>query len=139
MADSMERQHFKTQGGVKFVQMANQKLTKKRVLNAIARTGGVLAAVASNLGVARQTVYDFMERNPDVKDQLTQERESIIDMAESKLFKAVQQGDSWAIKTVLSTIGKDRGYTEKKELDIKDNTPAAEPKKMLQIVRKNGC
>jgi hypothetical protein len=46
-------------------------------------------------------------------DYIYQEREEIIDIAESKLISKLNDGEVWAIKYVLGShiIGKSRGYS----------------------------
>lgn len=95
------------------------KLTKKQVIEAIENSGGVIKVIARKCGVSRKAIYDFIEKYPDVKEAFQDEKEGMIDLAEGKLFGAVKKGEAWAIKTVLQTIGKDRGYTEKQEHDHK--------------------
>jgi hypothetical protein len=46
----------------------------------------------------------------------TDERESMKDDAESALYKAVLEGEPWAVKFFLSTQAKDRGYSLRTEL-----------------------
>jgi len=37
-------------------------------------------------------------------------------MAETGLYKAIREGKDWAIKYILSTKGKSRGYVERQEV-----------------------
>jgi hypothetical protein len=41
----------------------------------------------------------------------------LVDIAEGHFSDAVVSGDPWAVKMALSTLGKDRGYTSKQEID----------------------
>ena len=47
---------------------------------------------------------------------LTDAREGMVDNAESKLAMAVLDGDLGAVRYVLSTLGKNRGYVERTEV-----------------------
>ena len=111
------------------------KLTLKKVKIAAKNTGGVLTMVAKKLGVARITLYKFIKKHPEIRDILEQERQAIIDYAEVSLFSQVQNKEAWATKYVLSTIGKNRGYYEKREIDNKISPGVEESKRLTQIVR----
>lgn len=89
-----------------------QRLSVKRITDALARNRGMVAVAARNLGCSRQTIYEWMERYPELKDVLAEEREVMTDVAELSLYKQVQAGEGWAVKYYLSTQGKGRGYVE---------------------------
>jgi len=44
-------------------------------------------------------------------------------MAETGLYKAIREGKDWAIKYILSTKGKSRGYVERQEVTGADGKP----------------
>ena len=92
------------------------KLTAAAVTAAIRDMNGNISAVARRLGVCRQTVYNYIERHPSVKDVLTEARETMIDNAESALYRAVLNGEAWAVCFFLKTQGKSRGYVERQEV-----------------------
>jgi len=46
------------------------------------------------------------------------EREGILDMAESTIFANIKAGDSQDAKWVLSRLGKERGYVERTETEL---------------------
>ena len=92
------------------------KLTAEAVTAAIRDMNGNISAVARRLGVCRQTVYSYIERHPSVKDVLVESRETMIDNAESALYRAVLNGEAWAVCFFLKTQGKSRGYVERQEV-----------------------
>lgn len=89
-----------------------QRLSIKRITDALARNRGMVAVAARNLGCSRQNIYDWMERYPELKTVLADEREVMTDVAELSLYKQVQDGQGWAVQFYLKTQGKDRGYVE---------------------------
>jgi len=97
------------------------KLNKKKFRKAVVDSGGIISTIAHRCEVARNTVYKFVEHHPDMKDLIDDETERILDLAENKLFSKVSSGESWAIKYLLSTKGKKRGYIERSELGGPDN------------------
>jgi len=96
-----------------------KKLTKKKIMAAMENTGGVLLTISKRLDVSYPWLYEYVHRpaNQDIMDALAREKEKIIDLAETKLFKQINQEKDWAIKFLLSTKGKDRGYVERQEVD----------------------
>jgi hypothetical protein len=57
-----------------------------------------------------------------LRDAQTQAREALLDLAESQLYKKIEEGDLTSIIFALKTIGKSRGYVERHEKGkISDN------------------
>lgn len=73
---------------------------------------------AFKLGCTRQTVENYVKRYPTVAQAVKEERQKTVDVAEGKLFDKLKTGESWAIQFILKTLGKDRGYTERQEMDV---------------------
>lgn len=74
--------------------------------------------IAKELDVCRHTLSSYIrdEMDMDYKDV----RESMIDVAESKLFKNIIDGNQNAIEFFLDRQAKARGYGEKQLLDRTD-------------------
>ena len=86
---------------------------------------GNLAAVAKKLGVARNTLRRYLDLHPEVAQTLTEARETMLDMAESSLYRRVLAGDAWAVCFFLKTQGRTRGYIERGEtVNLKINLEA---------------
>lgn len=93
------------------------RITKKNFKDALIGTYGIQSSIAQKLGVSRSAITQFLNKYPDMKTLCEEEREKIIDIAENRLFKALNEGEQWAINKTLSTLGKRRGYVEKTELE----------------------
>lgn len=93
-----------------------KRLTKESVETALRETKGMISLAAKRLGCSRETVYDYIKKYPSVATAIHDEREATLDMAELALFKAIQNGEAWAIAMTLKTIGKQRGYVERQEV-----------------------
>ena len=91
------------------------KLTKKTVTEALKKTNANISLAAKSLGVARSSLYDFVNKHDDLKQLITDERESLVDIAESALKSSVIKQEAWAVCFTLKTIGKHRGYVERVE------------------------
>ncbi|MFS6568023.1 helix-turn-helix domain-containing protein, partial [Staphylococcus aureus] len=79
---------------------------------ALEEARGNVAAVARQFGVKRQTMWKFVEDNPELKSITVDCREAMKDDAESSLFSAVNGGNAWAVCFFLNCQAKERGYVE---------------------------
>lgn len=77
-----------------------------------------LYIIANELGVDRHTLYHYLRDNMDISYKNM--RESMIDVAESKLLKNVVDGNQNAIEFLLDRLGKNRGYGIKEIADRND-------------------
>jgi hypothetical protein len=60
---------------------------------------------------------NYCKRYPTVAAAKEAARGELLDVAEVKLWQAVQRGDAWAIAFALKTLGKQRGYVERQVLE----------------------
>jgi hypothetical protein len=98
-----------------------RKPSNKLIIEALNKTGGNLSATAILLGATRQSVYNWLNANKELKAAREQSLDSLLDMAESKLFAKVKNGDLTAIIFTLKTQGKSRGYVERQEVQFDKN------------------
>lgn len=119
---------------------AQAKYKVDEVVRAIQGSHGIVAAAAKSLGCDRATVYRYRERHPAVAAALADERETLLDLAESTLFeKAVVDKDTTSLIFLLKTLGKSRGYLEKQQME--HSGPEGGPLEVTvrrTIVRPNG-
>ena len=87
------------------------------ILAKVPGSGGVVRTIAKRVGLSRSRLYARIRDEMVLQDAVAEERESMLDTAEHHLFRYVQQGKEWAIKYVLSRLGKERGYTTSMKLD----------------------
>jgi hypothetical protein len=92
----------------------------------IAACKGFLTPAAAALGVSRGSLDRMVSRSSRLAWVCKQARESMVDYAESKLFKRIEADDTRAIIFCLSTLGKHRGYAMAKgtELNLGDTINA---------------
>lgn len=101
--------------------MANPKrYTAAQMIAAIQQAKGNVSAVARALGTSRQTVLNYANEYTTVKQALDDEREAMIDTAESALHAAILDKQGWAVCFTLKTLGKSRGYIERHEVRVDD-------------------
>lgn len=96
------------------------KVSVEDITLAIVEAHGLLSIAANRLGVTVRTLYNYVEKYPEVKETLGRARESMLDFAEGKLFRQIQNDNLTAIIFFLKTQGKKRGYIERNELSGPD-------------------
>lgn len=89
------------------------KLDPVKVAADLVAQDGNLSAVARRYGVSRTAVQNMIARTPALKEVVADAREGMLDDAECALYKAVRDGQAWAVCFYLKTQGKRRGYIEK--------------------------
>lgn len=82
-----------------------------RVVEALRQTGGIKAAAAKILKVARSTLYRFMDQHPEVWDAAQEIDEETLDLAESKVILAIKGGDMATVRWFLELKAGVRGYS----------------------------
>jgi predicted transcriptional regulator len=119
------------------------RITKANFKKALKGSGGIYSHVARKLGVSRQAVSQYIQKNPELMELIQQEEESINDLAESKLITKLNEGDNQMIKFRLTTKAKDRGYVERQEivnsgnLSLNHTLTKEEKEELLEDLKRN--
>lgn len=95
-----------------------EKITANQIEHALKRTAGNITAAAQGLGMSRQHLHLRISQSASLQQTLQDEREALVDIAESALRKNVLEGDMTAIIWTLkaSPSAKMRGWGERQEL-----------------------
>ena len=102
-----------------------QHFTAAQVAAAVRQARGIKAAAARTLGCEWGTVDNYCKRYPSVQAAIDQQREILVDIAESHFVRWVDAGQERAVYWALSTLGKDRGYVTRQEQTGKDGEAIA--------------
>jgi len=98
---------------VKHLRCANpESLTEQQINDVAIRAHGITAVMARILGLSRYETTKLIKKYPSAIRTIAEERENIVDIAESRLFEAAAQGQEWAVKMILYCQGKRRGWTK---------------------------
>jgi hypothetical protein len=81
-------------------------ITATQAIEAVEGSRGFITTVARKLGCTRGNVYALMKKYPTVKQAIDDERESLKDFAEGKLFQQIDDGNTTAIIFYLKTQAK---------------------------------
>ncbi len=92
-------------------------LSDMEIGGALLSTRGNVELAAQKLGCCRHTIYDRMKKNKAIGAARVAGRVMMVDAAEDKLFEAITAGKGWAILFALKTVGRDRGYVERQEME----------------------
>ncbi|HKB04835.1 MAG TPA: hypothetical protein VKD90_21610 [Gemmataceae bacterium] len=102
------------------------RLTVPLVRDAINKYHGNVSAVARAFGVSRTAVYNYIRRYPELREVLTDARESLKDNVISRFYADCLKDDPrYQTSRIffLKTQCADRGYVERHELTGKDAGP----------------
>lgn len=86
--------------------------TKKRLLDALEKSFGVVSDACKAAGVSRQTFYQYKKEDPGFADAVDAMEDVGLDFAESALYKQIKEGIPSSTIFYLKTKGKKRGYVE---------------------------
>jgi hypothetical protein len=96
---------------------------KVAMLEALEKSLGIVSTAAKAANVDRQSHYNWMKEDPAYKAAVESIQESVIDFAESHLYKLVKEGNPAATIFYLKTKGKKRGYIERQEIEVTERSP----------------
>lgn len=111
---------------------------KERILDALKLSLGVKTTACNKAGISRTQLYKWMQDDEEFAAKVHELRDTALDFVESALFSQIQNGSTAATIFYLKTQGKERGYIERSEVDIKNTAPdlsgmtTEELKKLLQ-------
>jgi DNA-binding protein Fis len=88
-----------------------RRYSPEKVIEALRQAGSIKAEAARILHCTRATVDAYIKRYPEVRGAWIEDRETLVDAAEAKLIAAVEREEWRAIRFILLTLGKDRGFT----------------------------
>jgi len=106
------------------VQKVEQRhdITPQKVNAMIAKERGLLTQVCRSLKIPRTTLTRYIEKHEECLDALETARDAMGDLAERKLYEAIEAGDVRCILFYLSTVQRHRGYSLRPEDQTADNS-----------------
>jgi hypothetical protein len=93
------------------------QFTEAEISAALTEARGIVSLAAQKLRTTPRTIYNYLERYPELRTVLSDAREGLVDFAESKLLEQIKVGNITAIIFFLKTQGKHRGYVERQEME----------------------
>lgn len=96
-----------------------KRITDAQIIKMYEKKAGNVSATCAALNISRRAFYNRKERSKNLVEKLDEIDESLIDFSESKLLEQIGEGNLTAIIFHLKTKGKNRGYIETSEHDVK--------------------
>ena len=118
---------------------ATLNYSPEKVLEAIKGSYGIITTIAERLNCVWQTAKNYINKWPETKEAYEAEREAILDMAESTVYRNIKDGNSQDAKWVLSTLGKRRGFTERHEVTGADGKDLVPEKIKIEFINDAEC
>ena len=91
---------------------------KTAMLEALNKTLGLVSHACKIVGIDRSTHYDWLRNDEEYRLACESTNDLVLDMAESSLYKQINQGNTAATIFYLKTRGKKRGYEQEEPLMI---------------------
>ncbi|CAN5459805.1 hypothetical protein BH20ACI3_BH20ACI3_41870 [soil metagenome] len=97
--------------------MSRKKIPSRAALiDALKENDGNMAATARRFHCSRTTVWEYVNKDPELRQTVDELSEVFIDEAESQLYKHIREGNIVATIFFLKTKARHRGYSERLEL-----------------------
>ena len=91
--------------------------SKKRVLDALEKSLGVVTTACKIANVGRTQFYYWLKEDKEFASKVKDIADVALDFAESQLFSQIKDGNTSATIFYIKTKGKSRGFVERQELD----------------------
>lgn len=111
-----------------------QQFTVEEVAEALRESRGFVSATARRLACDPLTVYNYMERYPELVEIRKEAKEAEKDLAEMMLGKMIREGQFPATCFFLKTQAKDRGYIERSEVEMRVDVTKLTDDQLDQII-----
>ena len=113
-----------------------RKMKKEKWLSVFKQSLNRTAACEA-IGIARSTLWRWIKRDTEFAELVREVEESMLDTAESELMKLVRSGDFKAVKFLLQTKGRSRGYGEKLQIEQTTKSETIDVKRLELILMKD--
>ena len=103
-----------------------KKVTDKQLIEALRKSGGIISLASREIerqwgiSITQSGISHRIAKDPKLQEEIKEITETVKDLAESKLIKAINRGSLTAIIFYLKTKAKDRGYNERQEISGPD-------------------
>ena len=92
------------------------KLNKKRMLDALEKSLGIVTTASKATDIPRSVHYEWIQKDAEYREAVEALADMTLDFAESQLHRQIKDGNTTATIFYLKTKGKKRGYVERTEV-----------------------
>lgn len=137
-AKEKERQEVVTKVETRLKKIDARSIPVELLSDKLMETNGNIAQTADYFNVRYTDLARLCDRKPSLRNTLVGERERLVDLAEEKLREKVNGGNLRAVMFTLKTVGKNRGYYERRDT-VEDTTPEmGEVKMKMDLTKLSG-
>lgn len=108
------------------------------LVDKLTETSGNIARTADFFNIRYTDLARLCDRKPTLRNTLVGERERLIDLAEEKLREKVNGGNLRAVMFTLKTVGKNRGYYERRDVTEDSSPEMGEVKMKMDLTKLSG-
>jgi hypothetical protein len=91
---------------------------RREMAEALIKARGLQTVAAGMLGCDWSTVRRYVQQYPECAEAINLANNALGDLAETKLVDNITNGDQRAIEFYLKTKQRDRGYTDKTQVEL---------------------
>lgn len=95
------------------------KVKKKDIEQSLKKNMGLVSGVAKDLNVQRQTVYNYLDKYPELKDIQKEARDKTTDVAKNRIMNAINKGHLQTCRWWLAKFDPD--FADKVDLNHSGN------------------
>ena len=106
---------------------------KKKVIEALERSLGIVTPACKEVGISRETFYQWYKKDENFKKQVDEIDEVTLDFVENQLLKKIKDGSERSILFYMKYKARKRGYTD--SVDITSNGKDITEIKLIQVKR----
>ncbi len=107
------------------------KKHKQLLLEALERSLGIVTPACKEVGISRNTFYDYYKNDIEFKKAVDDINEVTLDFAENQLLKKIKEGSERSILFYMKYKARKRGYSD--SLDITSGGDKITEIKLIQI------
>jgi transposase-like protein len=96
--------------------MSSKRPDNSDLVALIKKQHGNMSRCARALGVGRTTFWRWVDGDPVLRAAVEEETETIVDLGEDNIYRALKAHNLTATIFVLKTLGKKRGWVERTEI-----------------------
>lgn len=94
------------------------RVSDAEIARMLEAAGGFRTRVAKQLGVSVSAVSKRIAKSPRLQEAVSNVEETVLDIAESSLVRAAQNGEAWAVCFILKCKGRKRGWIERQDIAV---------------------
>lgn len=114
-----------------------RKELKEVFLEAYDSSACNVSMACKKIGISRNTFYEWKKEDLVFAESCKEKEESLIDFAETMLYKGIKEGKTSELIFFLKTKGQSRGYIEKQQYHVTQDEPdlsGLSTQEMLSII-----